>query len=428
MDARISDYDVFPSVVKRGVKTAITIIPKGDHAKFNDSLEYQIKFVPLECCNVSYRLDRFEGDFQTQVVRPENGCISFTYCFEEEQEWSIVVQYKDEDPKVFHVFSVLPDLYSKRPYKGDFHVHSNRSDGREEPAIVVANYRKAGFDFMAITDHHRWRPSKEAIEKYKDVDMDLKLFLGEEVHVPGDYIHAINFGGNFSVNELYHEHQEQIDNEMSERAKKLSVPKGVNALEYSYRQWISEQIHKGGGLSILVHPYWIWCDEYNMQTKMTDYLFETNCFDAFELLGGQITKENLMQIALYNDQIAKGRKIPIVGSSDSHGTEPPIWFDVVKTILFSEDLELNSIIKNVKDFYSVAVETAQGDCYRVDGSFRMVKYALFLLDNYFPKHDEICREEGVLMKEYVCGNEKAKAELARHKGNAKAFEKKFFGC
>ncbi len=428
MNARIADYDVFPSVVKSGENVEISIKPRGDHAKFDDAVEYVIKFVPMECCNVEYELSRFEGNFNTQSVKSKNGSITFTYCFAEEQEWSVVIQGKNsQQNKVFHIYSVFPDLYAKKAYKGDFHVHSNRSDGNEEPGVVVANYRKAGFDFMAITDHHRWRPSKEAIDKYKNVDIDLKLFLGEEVHVPGNYIHVVNFGGKFSVNELYENNKEKIDAEVSEKARNISVPDGINALEYSYRKWIAENIRKGEGLSILVHPFWIWCDEYNIQTKMTDYLFETNCFDAFELLGGQTTKENNMQVALYGEQRAKGRIIPIVGSSDSHGTEPPVWFNVVKTILFSEDLEFENIYKNIKELHSVAVETAGGESYRVDGPYRMVKYAMFLLENYFPRHDELCIEEGILMKNYICGDEEAKTQLSQHSGRTKKYAAQFFG-
>ncbi len=428
MNARIADYDVFPSVVKSGENVEISIIPRGDHAKFDDAVEYVIKFVPMESCNVEYELSRFEGNFNTQSVKSKNGSITFTYCFAEEQEWSVVIQEKNsQQNKVFHIYSVFPDLYAKKAYKGDFHVHSNRSDGNEEPGVVVANYRKAGFDFMAITDHHRWRPSKEAIDKYKNVDIDLKLFLGEEVHVPGNYIHVVNFGGKFSVNELYENNKEKIDAEVREKAKNISVPDGINALEYSYRKWIAENIRKGDGLSILVHPFWIWCDEYNIQTKMTDYLFETNCFDAFELLGGQTTKENNMQVALYGEQRAKGRIIPIVGSSDSHGTEPPVWFNVVKTILFSEDLEFDHIYKNIKELHSVAVETAGGESYRVDGPYRMVKYAMFLLENYFPRHDELCIEEGILMKNFICGDEEAKTQLSQHSGRTKKYADQFFG-
>jgi hypothetical protein len=37
----------------------------------------------------------------------------------------------------------------------------------------------------------------------------------------------------------------------------------------------------------------------------------------------------------------------------------------------------------------------------------MVKYTRFLVDYYFPGHDELCVEEGVLMREYAMGDNTA---------------------
>lgn len=38
-------------------------------------------------------------------------------------------------------------------YKGQLHCHTINSDGKQSPAAVVYAYKKAGYDFMAITDH-----------------------------------------------------------------------------------------------------------------------------------------------------------------------------------------------------------------------------------------------------------------------------------
>ena len=43
MNARIADYDVFPSVVKSGENVEISIKPRGDHAKFDDAVEFANK-------------------------------------------------------------------------------------------------------------------------------------------------------------------------------------------------------------------------------------------------------------------------------------------------------------------------------------------------------------------------------------------------
>lgn len=65
---------------------------------------------------------------------------------------------------------------------------------------------------------------------------------------------------------------------------------------------------------------------------MTDYLFEHQVYDAFELFGGQSVRENNIQIAFYEEQLMKGRTIPVLGLSDSHGNRaagmlPAVLYD-----------------------------------------------------------------------------------------------------
>lgn len=425
-----ADYFVFPSVVLVDTPTRIQIIPRGDHSAFQNDLSYTVQFIPMEHFNVPYRLDCFSAEYDTLTVFPVDGSLTFTYTFIGEQEWSVAV-YPTESPehrKLFHIFSAKKDLYLRTPYRGDLHAHSNRSDGREAPAIVAANYRKAGFDFLALTDHHRYRPSLEAIHAFRDVPLDFYLFPGEEVHVPGNYVHMVNFGGSYSVNELFEADPAACRSEVEAMAKKLVVPADVNPLEYAWRVWIVNHIRQGGGIAILAHPFWTWCDEYNMQTDLTMHMFRTGCFDAFELLGGLEDRENNLQIALYTDARAEGCNIPIVGSSDSHGTEPPIYFGSNCTVVLVDgNLTQQTLKQSILDHYSAAIALRQWIPVRVHGTFRMVKYVQFLLANYFPRHDELCFEEGVLMRDYVCGDETAKERLARLRGRTGEFHRRFFG-
>ena len=39
-------------------------------------------------------------------------------------------------------------------YKGNIHCHSTRSDGRMEPAQLVEEYKKRGYQFMLLTEHN----------------------------------------------------------------------------------------------------------------------------------------------------------------------------------------------------------------------------------------------------------------------------------
>lgn len=49
----------------------------------------------------------------------------------------------------------LPFEQPGRFYRGNLHTHSNLSDGALPPAAVAATYRNAGYDFVAVTDHHQ---------------------------------------------------------------------------------------------------------------------------------------------------------------------------------------------------------------------------------------------------------------------------------
>ena len=61
---------------------------------------------------------------------------------------------------------------------------------------------------------------------------------------------------------------------------------------------------------------------------------------------------------------------------------------------------------------------------------RLVRYATFLLQYFFPLHDELCFEEGRLMKQYATGTADERAEaleaLAHINGRMKKQREKYF--
>ncbi|MGL4338340.1 MAG: PHP domain-containing protein [Turicibacter sp.] len=404
MKRELANYRVLPKVVQVRKETEVKILPRGAHASFDESVNYRITVIPMEQSRQAHKMS-----YDVCEATVKSGSLMFTYCFEKEQAYKIRI-YKDQDELVcLNMYALEADLYARKPLKGDLHVHTYYSDGREEPAIVAANYRKNGFDFLAMTDHSLWKPSKEAIEFYQDIPTDLNLFYGEEIHVNGGYIHAINFGGSSSVNEYFYQNEEKCVKEVSELAKNIVVNEGVDPLDYARRKWIADEIRKTGGLAVLVHPHWM-NEAYNMQDVMCDALFENNT-----------------QLYLYVDQRAKGRRIPIVGSSDSHGTEPAVYFTEEYTLVFTADESLNGITAAIKDLYSVAVENYAGEEKRVHGDYRMVKYGLFLTNEYYPEYEELCFEQGRAMKDLVTGDEEALAILNLLKGRTERYYTQFFG-
>ena len=422
----VSKYRVTPRLVRSGVPTTVTVTPLGKSLAFDDKTEYIVRFIPKEIYHDTF-IDR-AAQFDSVRVHPQNGVLTVIYTFYEEQEWILSVLTPEEEekkakPREFHVYALFEDLYERNPYRGDLHIHSTGSDGSEEAAVVASNYRKHGFDFMAMTDHSNWHTSDNLLKQYADVPLGLKIFHGEEVHL-GTIIHIVSFNANRSITDLYLADKDQIRAQLQEEAKTLQTPWGVDPYEYAYRKWICEQIREAGGMCIVPHPFWIHKPHiFNMNSRMLEYVFTTGACDAFELTGGQTVEENNYQLSIYHDLRARGVDIPICGSSDSHGTDRAIYFGISKTILFAKDKEYESIREAIVDHYSVAVEEEYGEQIRIHGHYRMVKYARFLIDYYFPGHDELCVEEGILMREYAMGDADAGIALRSLDGRVDRYMK-----
>ncbi len=446
------DYDIYPKVISEKKETLITIKPLGSHAAFPEQ-EYTIHVLGLEDGAIDNYKDR-KNIKKFLVKVNDDGTIQFKYAFPKEQMYFVRI-IKTDGKRLLQlpVYAVAPDLADRYPFTGDLHFHTTYSDGRQAPEIVAANCRKIGYDFMAITDHGRYYPSLYVRDFYKDVPIDLNLVPGEEVHLPKadeDHIndvHIVNFGGEYSINAMFEgSHIKEVGdskklrslygecpetktvremNEMlDELASKADIPEGIEKYAYTSCKFIFDEIRKANGLGIFCHPYWI-SNVFQVPETFLDYMMQTQPFDAFEVLGGEnYFEHNGFQTIKYYEMTAKGHRYPIVGSTDCHNSTDMDRFPC-KTIVFSRRNERKDLISSIKDFYSVAVDTISAE-YRVVGELRLVKYATFLLQNYFPLHDDLCFEEGRAMKAYVAGEKGAKETLEFLHGRCEKLLKKYF--
>ena len=335
------------------------------------------------------------------------------------------------------------------PLRGDLHVHTCRSDGKEAPATVAANYRGHGYDFCVISDHNRYYPSLEAIDIYRDAT-DFNIVPGEEVHLPLNDVHYVNFGGSYSINALVKPSRndekgdgaieyrsldgkapdtmtkEEFTEMITERAKKVDREHEAERLSYAVLEWIFEHMEANGGVGIFPHPYWL-CQTLQLPEDYTRFIYENAPFHAFEVLGGEnYFAHNGFQTGLYYEMKAKGIDHPIVGSTDSHGsTEHNRNALICSTIVFAKANTREALIEAIKDKYSIAVDTISKE-YRLVGDFRLMKYASFLMENYFPVHDLACRAEGYYMNLYSLGDERAAKILADMKGQIPEMQRKYF--
>jgi hypothetical protein len=416
-------YDVFPRVVRAGGEATITIRPLFDHRRFADDSVYQITVLPLEgnAYQTTWRINPKDIS-----LSPSGRCLQVRSLFESEQEYALLVKTANGDNVTqiaeFRLYALADDLFDRRPCKGDIHTHSFYSDGKETPAYIAGASRRIGLDFMAVTDHHQYAPSLEAIRAFADVEADLKIYPGEEVHAPGNPVHIVNFGGRFSLNEQF-DGEAYRDEVKAIEAALTDLPPEMERYPYAACLWCFDKIREAGGLGVFCHPYWLFGHRYNTPGALTRLLFERQPFDALELISGYHRFEiesNTLQVACYHEERARGKQIPIVGVSDAHGCEQGELFGWYYTVVFAPALDLPNLICSVKDLYSVAIEALPGETVRAYGPLRLVKYAQFLLREIFPQHDELCAEEGRLMLAYLAGDQRAAESLGRLKGRAAA--------
>jgi hypothetical protein len=123
-------------------------------------------------------------------------------------------------------FTTLPGPFQAEGdwFRGALHVHTTDSDGAMPPTTTVQHYRRAGFDFLALTDHNRVGDSGVAADLLvlPGLEVDLgRSELGQRYHVVG-----VGFESGFQLRP------------------------GLSPQE------LIDEIAGAGGLAWLAHPYW----------------------------------------------------------------------------------------------------------------------------------------------------------------------------
>jgi hypothetical protein len=415
-----------PRILKTGIPSTVTISAKwfSEH-KIDPPASIVIN-------NVSGRPGQTTGALSELAYLQEEGSdFQFTHTFPNEGEYLLLLDGLHNAVQTLSLYVLEQDLFMRKPYRGDIHMHSSRSDGRELPSYVAAACRRIGLDFMALTDHWQYTPSLEAVEAFRDLPVDLRIYPGEEIHIPAipvsrDFrkvinpIHIVNFGGSFSINDWIRDNESAFDREVISIIQQLTgLPPHLEKRIYAECEWCFNKIREGGGLGIFCHPYWINKYRYDVPETLTNLLLERQPFDALELIGGYHHSEfpaNHLQVARYHEERSLGKRIPIVGVSDAHGCDTGELFGWYTTLVFSASDNFSDIKQSIMDLYSVAVESVPGSRAVAHGPFRLVKYAQFLLREILPVHDELCREEGLAMQAYLVGDPTAIDMLHAYQG------------
>jgi predicted metal-dependent phosphoesterase TrpH len=178
-------------------------------------------------------------------------------------------------------------------YRGDFHVHSQRSHGGElTPDQIVEAACEAGLDFIAITEHNTAEGHVDWESRAGD---DLLVILGQEVVTETGHWLALGINSGQLIEGRYGVRDDRIDHSVA-------------------------QVHQAGGVCVVAHPY----TPYPSGT----FMYPFHGFDTIEVWNGQWSSDlawqadNETALAEWGRRLASGihhgRWRPAIGNSDAH--------------------------------------------------------------------------------------------------------------
>lgn len=352
----------------------------------------------------------------------------------------------------FNIYVLEEDLFKLVPLKGDMHVHSNysRCSSKENsPRLIAAYARERGMDYIALTDHLQMQSSAELADFGNEFGSEFQVFKGEECHIllkkeksifrcwnMFGHVHIVNFGGSESICKYFNDHYDEVHAEISDRANKIDLP---YSFEVRYimagSDWFCDKIHEYGGLAFFCHPCWMADNMFNLPVPVRDYMLKQKKYDAMEVVGMATANPNYpyseandLGAALWHEECIKAnRMIPVVGNSDSHNNAH-LSLGTKFTVVFAENNSLEALQTAIRKGNCVAVMNPfdNGSAPKILGSFRLVKYAHFLIRNFYPEHDELCSAEGRNMLRSIRENIDPAAFRPLNKKTVSNYIKRFF--
>lgn len=181
--------------------------------------------------------------------------------------------------------------------KGALHCHTTRSDGKGDPAEVIALHKKNGYHFMALTDHRLYNYDifgEEGITIIPGMEIDVN-FKKRDRHAAVHCHHIVSIGpvqGNGF-------HQDQ-------RFERLFIDQPQET------QPVLDMLHENGNMTIYCHPEW-------SGTPARDFDMLRGNF-AMEIWNSGSAMENRldMNAACWDELLAQGQQIYGVATDDGH--------------------------------------------------------------------------------------------------------------
>lgn len=400
MDPR---YPSYPKATAAGRETALAVEHLEPH------LAYTVRAFPKK-----QRRHVWERTVQADA----RGRAEWPETFPEPGEYllDLIAPRAERPTTTARVFALPDDLAPRLPWRGDFHIHTHYSGGSQpqmSPTEFAVRGRELGLDVLAITDHDLHTPSLEAIAGVARLGLNLACLMGEEVSFADNW-HMLAIGARCGISDLFQTDaaQAEVAALAASRAKD-ALAGGLRGDEYAPVRWVVDAIHRHGGRAFLAHPYWVSRRGFHLDIRLYDQLMADGVLDGVELLGDVAYEDNLLSVAHYQGLLMQGYRLPVIGCSDTHGTDHT--FGCYWTMIWVAEPSGEGALRAIQDGYSVACSTVgptgRHEGLRAYGAVRLVELALYLEREFFPLHDALCREEARLALETLFGETDRRAEM-----------------
>lgn len=310
-------------------------------------------------------------------VKADNSALSFSYNFESEQMYSILVGEETETgiSLLFknYVYALADDMFSLKPLIGDLHCHTVHSDGLETAEGVLKAAIKHNFDFIAITDHNCYEGSKEAKKLQHQFNYPITVINGEEYSSSFTNMHIISLGADSPLDESNYIY-EKIDENSAASAFELTKNLCV-------------RIANNGGVSVMCHPLWKPFQRDgtrgDVPLSLVKQLMEAHIFDAIEVVGGSPDGDNMtshLQALWAMSFGATPDKTAYVGTTDSHIYSIDPICGKHFTMVFAEENTQEAIKEAIRQKRTVAIQLVDERNALCFGTPRLCMFAMFYLD------------------------------------------------
>ncbi len=419
-------YGASPMFIEVGKKTRIVLECPKKYSENPNELFIGCKSLNGRAANGSIIRSKL-GTLEVKFVA-EDGKLYADMEFADEREY-VFTFYKRKDAEAFlakkiesvsavgkaSVYALNADLFALRPYKGDMHMHSTYSDGRQAPEQMGLKCLELGYDFQSLSDHRKYEGSERLISVMSKYGISMACFNAEEVHTTSVHIHSI--GADKSISLWAENNTEELEQLTQEFLK--TVPKNI---DYNERICIAkteatwQKIRQFGGIAAFNHLYWRQGDRRYVSDAIRDTLLERKNFDAIELANWLCGSESTdLTEARRIELLEKGMKYAIIGNTDAHResqlgdcfsivfAKSKNFADIKDSILNFQNVVLEKLSR--LDFVNDESEVEKGKKYRIIGPRRLVVLAHFLMRWFYPEHDYLCVQEADILRPAIDAEE-----------------------